>query len=349
MFNNATRQSFIPLNQIRYSAGGSESLQLPPVGFLSKIIVMVSATLTTNNAGTYTAVEQGPNSIIKRVRLHTNEGAEVYNLSGEGAYLMSRIIRSQYDYRNPAPSFASTATAPHVYYYPSTLAVSTTTTVRFPIHIPVAWGEQLQAGLILLQNQISRMQLELTFGDALTDLYTAAGGGAITVGAVTIKPLMEIFNVPDNAQDYPDISTVMITLEENQPVTSTGDFQYRPLLGLEYLDIIQEFTNNGVRMTPDNFSKLQLVYAQTQNAYTVDIQTQLYIQRYRLGGIDLPDGVFWWSFGMGTGLPEIGNTRDVIDTGRVTDLQLNTHIGEAVVLTNAKVKSIRRMLSEVAR
>jgi hypothetical protein len=98
-----------------------------------------------------------------------------------------------------------------------------------------------------------------------------------------------------------------------------------------------------------DFNNLQLTYAQTQNAYRINTQFFNHYTRKRLGGIDLPDGVFYWDFSGGFGLPEVGNTRDAIDTSRITDLQFITTIAPTVTLVNAQVRTISRTLSQVAK
>lgn len=351
-FNNATRQSIFPLPPFAYSANAIIPIQLPQVGFLSKILIGVKANVTAGAHGTYTtnttAPIPDPFRFIKRVRLATNEGAELVNMSGYGLYLFSRILRTQFDVRNPSPSLASTNTAYDIYNAPATIAQGATADVNFMIEIPVAWGEQLQAGLLLLQNPVTRIMLELTFGDATTDLITlAASGGAaaLTVNTISVNSVMEIYNVPDDRRNYPNINEVQLLREELVPIVNVGDFQYRPALGNTYLDHIMQFENNGARMLPANFSQFGVTYAQTQNAYRVQPQFMEYRTRRLLGNQDLPDGVYWWPWDCGFGIPEINTTRDVFDTSRITDMQLTTGIAPTVTLTNAQVRVISRQLA----
>ncbi len=352
-FNQATRQAIIPAGTFNYVVGSPQQQQLPQVGLLANLWLTVSATFLTAHTGTYTIVDgpiPNPYGIIQRVRVFTNEGNELINLSAAGLYLIQRLQRSSYDPRNPLASLGSTNTAAAIYNAP-TMAIDTTYTITFNMKIPIAWGPQLQAGLILLQNNYTRITAEVTFNDGTVSGNLITMGGttpSISALAVTCLLAMEIFNLPPSTASYPDLSKVLIQREDLQPVTNTGNFSYNPVLGNTYLDWIMQFENNGARMVPANFSQLQLVYSQTQAVYNETPSQFLARNRELLGNIDLPDGVFWWAMSDGFGLLEVGNTRDAINTGLLTALQLISTIGSTVTLTNARVRVISRQLASVA-
>lgn len=354
-FNQATRQSFIQLgNGLTYSANGVSSIQLPQVGFLAKIIIPIAIAYTTAATGTYVNITTGlnftPYGLVRRVILRTNEGAEIYNTSGMGNYLVQRTLRTATDVRNPLTSANSTNAANAVFQIPATMTTSTAYTQQFALVIPVAWGDSLAAGLILLQNPTTRLTLEIQWGDLSVDDFTLGGTTpALSVTSVTATPMMEVYNLPANTNDYPDLSMLHVILEDTTPIVSTGDFTYRPPLGNLYLNVIHQFINNSAAMVPANFSKYSLNYAQTQTAYTITPQQQGVYQRYRNGGIDMPDGVVQWGFDYGTGFPEIGNMRDVVDTSRLTDLSIISTINTSVTLTTASVRTVREMLAPLAR
>jgi hypothetical protein len=361
MFNQATRQSHIQLQPVAYSSGAVVSQQLPPVGFLSKIVVPFSINLTTAAAGA-NAYPLGlpctPYNLFQRIRVLTNEGAEIYNTSGTGNYLLQRSMRGGYDIRNPLTSYSSSNTALAISSLPAISGNSQTVTISGSLMLPISWQEANLAGLILLQNPTTRLQLEFTFANAASGtsglIYNSTAQTS-TINSVTISPMMEIYNLPASASDYPDLSNVHVVLEDTTPITATGDFVYRPTLGNIYLNIIQSFRNNVVngslnnQFLPTDFTQLRLNYAQTQQAYNYTPAQKLVMQRYYGSGIDMPDGVFWWDFVFGSGLLEIGNTRDVIDTARLTDLAVVTSISSASTNTPGTCYTIREMLAPIAR
>lgn len=347
-FNNATRQSFIQGNPFRYTANGIDQQQIAPVGLLSKIIIPIIISFTTGANPPSNLTDNdipSPFGLVRRIVLRANEGAEIYNTSWWGNYLISRTMRDGFDYRNPSPSYDSLANASRVFNLPAVYAANTTYTVVCPIVIPVAWAESLQAGLILIQNISTRLTCELTWGDVGVDMLNMAGASALTNVSVQAQPMLEIYNTPEHLEDYPDLSMVRVILDETEQLTTTGDYNFRPPLGNIYMQVIQHFTNNKVSMTPADFTRLRLAYAQTQQMYNITPEQQLYIQRYRAGNIDFPNGVWWWNFIFGSGLLEVPNTRDVIDTSRLTDLSIYTSINPATnVGANSKVYTVKDML-----
>jgi hypothetical protein len=350
-FNNATRQSIIQLPPIPYAANTTQSIQLPQVGFLSEILIPCQFVIQSNGtlaATNLTAPQITPYQVVKRLTLRTNEGAEIYATSGEGNYFVTRYLRSSFDPRNPLTTVANTNVVNSVFQLPPSYAISTTYNINFTLYIPVALQQSLLAGLILLQSPTTRLTLEIQWGDILVDPFNISAG-AFTLTSGTTLPSMMIYNLPASQDDYPDVSWVHVIQEEIQPVANTGDFLYRPPLGNMYLRVIQEFINNNARMTPANFSRLSLNYAQTQTAYNINPAQQAWMQRFRLGGLDLPDGVWAWDFLYGTGILEMGNMRDVIDTARLTDMNIISTIAGSVTLTNAFVRNIKEMLAPISR
>lgn len=350
-FNNATRQSFIQGNPFRYSPNQSDQQQLSPVGFLSKIIIPIVVKFTTgaNPPTNLTANDvPSPYGLIRRLSVRANEGAEIYNTSGWGNYLISRTMRDAFDYRNPQPSYGSANSSAGVFNLPASYAANTAYTIRFPLIIPIAWAESLQAGLVLIQNVSTRLTTEIQWGDVTTDMLNMTGATAIDPATVSVQaqPMLEIFNTPEHIEDYPDMSMVRVILDETSPLTTTGDFNYRPNLGNVYMQVLQHFTNNKVSMNPlTDFTSLRLNYMQTQQMYAITPAQQLFIQSYRQGNMSLPDGVWWWDFVFGSGLLEVPNTRDVLDTSQVTDLSIYTGIDQSVTIgANSKVYTVKDML-----
>ena len=347
-FNAATRQSWLQANPIPFASLSTQSQQLQQIGFLSRIIIPISINFTTSNGADDTFANwlddlPTPWGFVKQLRLYTNEGQELWNTSGYGAYLHESTCRTALDPRNPVASFNSTNTAAAIYKIPSTYAKNTTYTITFYLYMDIAWEPSLIAGLIFLQNPTNRVTLEMTWGQA-SDLLNIGGGGSITINSVTAVPLIEVFNLPQSSANWPALSWAHMVIEDtNNPVTGTGDFPYKPLLGNSYLSIINAFNNNGTNMNVTDFSLFRIQYQGTQNSYTVTPTQQVIMQRDRYAH-DMPDGVFVHDFRLGSGLPELGNTRDVINTAQLTDFQIISTISAAITQP-AYMRAVREMLA----
>ena len=352
-FNRATRPSLQNFGNMTFTSDGSDIMQLPQVGFLSELLVNVTVNLTTNAfTGTVTAgtaSKISPYSLIKQIVLRTNDGSELYRTSGSDNYIIQRLQRTQYDPLNLPTGLGITTANEAVTKLPGAFAVSTAYVLRFTLRIPVAWNKSLQAGLILLQNPTTRLSLELQFGNSKDMLVSSDGSLAPTVFTATITVTGSVFQVPRSEADYPSVAYAHRWISEQNAWTNARN-EYKPPLADEYLSLTQSFFNTASLTRPDpaaNITQMQLRYAQSQVPYSLPVGAFLAKQQEYFGGLQLPDGVFHWSFTDQFGLPEIGGRRDTIDTDKLTDMAVITDWGSLALSGSPVVVSIREVLSRI--
>jgi hypothetical protein len=236
----------------------------------------------------------------------------------------------------------------------ASLGASAVQNWRAPLWLDVAWGPQLQAGMQLMQDPAIKYQMEATWGSA-TDLYSATTG-TVTLSNIQILPSTHLFHVPDRAVDLPKLSYTKTTIEDIQALNvGSGDNPYKFVTGNMAEKVILEYVNTpaGVKTpffptgaTPsasvNPVTRIKTRYSQTQVPYDCDADTWLWRQRF-LYGQDLPGGVYVHEFGMPNGLPELVGPRDIINTARLTDLDLIATLS-GQTLTNAFVRAIRSQL-----
>ena len=98
-----TRQSLITLAPMvpatADTAGITTTQQLPTSGYLSAIWFILQATTTTASGASNVvkAYPQTPWGLIRKIRVYTNMGVDLWNTSGYGAYLYMRSLRSAWD------------------------------------------------------------------------------------------------------------------------------------------------------------------------------------------------------------------------------------------------------------
>jgi hypothetical protein len=352
-FNRATRQSIIQLPDQTYpgTAGQITRLDLPQTGFLGALWLKLVGTTTTAAASTTTVGTYPgpmPANFIRRIRVYNNQGVELVNVTGFGLYLYNATLRTGFDQAVDHADFSyGAASNPFARYFAgvSSLAASSTETWRFAWCLPIAWGFSLQAGLQLLQDPAIRYTMEITWGDA-TDLYSATTG-TVTLSGVTLKPTIELYHVPAQAIDLPRLSYSKTILEDLQALTAgTGENTYKFVTGNLATRIIQEFSNApaGVRaaILPASITQRRLRYSQTQIPYDQDPDTVLFRQRL-LYGRDLPAGVYVDELSDPMGLPELVGTRDIINTARLTDMDIITTLS-GVTLATGQMRTIREQL-----
>src|SRR6476646_6715589 len=88
-FGKHSRQNFRPMNGLDFTASGRTSQPIPRVGYLGRIHIHFSGTLTVTLGGGTAALDAlGPWNLCNRVRVQANSGQDIYSVSGYGAYLV---------------------------------------------------------------------------------------------------------------------------------------------------------------------------------------------------------------------------------------------------------------------
>lgn len=345
-FNLATRQFKQVLSPQSYVASGTSQQDLPQVGYLARIDCIVTGTVTASAAGATAATYVPPPfGLIKRIKLSTNEGADIWSTSAWGAYVYGRTLRTGYDVAVNHADFLGGFNDPYSAYFaaPGTLGASASASFVIPISLQLSWGEMLLSGLILLQNPGVRFTLSVDWGTG-TDLYSA-NGATCTFSNVQLVPQLTLYHVPADPQDQPDLAFAKTVLEDIQTITAAGVQTYRPLMGNTYTRIIHELINGGTTpFTKTEVTDHNITFAQTQSVYTEKTAHKLMEQR-RLYGGDLPAGVFVHEFSLGNGVPEFPNGRDNFDTSQITDMAVNTTIASGTTVNaGSYMRTIREQL-----
>lgn len=363
-FNRGTRESFLTQPSIPFTQGQPNKVDMPQTGFLADLFGLVSGTTTTGAASSTTIRPYIPTplGIVRQFRVFNNQGVDVWNTSAWGANVINSTQKVHLDWLveqagefNYANAFG-TAQDPFTRYRDTdaSLGASATNNWRFPFWLPIAWGPSLQSGLQLLQDPAIRYSLQVGWGDA-TDLYSATTG-TVTLSNIVCLPTTHLFHVPERSMDLPKLSFSKTTIEDTQPLLSgSGDNVYKFVTGNMASKVVLEYVNTpaGVQ-TPlfptgatadasvNPITRIKLRYSQTQIPYDCDADTWLAIQRWRYSK-DLPGGVYVHELSMPNGLPELVGIRDIINTARLTDLDLIATLA-GQTLSNAFIRGIREQL-----
>lgn len=356
-FESDTRQQIITLSPMSPpspgTAGQIVTQQLPTSGYLSSIWMLLQGTTTTTSAqstvvGTY---PQPPWNFLRKIRVYTNMGVELVNLSGYGLYLYQSTQRTALDIDTIVNSLTYAATdggsnntvKSRYLVHPTSLGVSSSETWKAGYYLPIAWGTGGKAGLQLLQDDAVKYYLELTFGD-LTDLYTSSSGTPALTN-VSVTPMVETFSTPRNPANRPDLSYSKVLLEETQPLDAgTGVSTFKMVTGNMVTQLIHELSNGSTAkpLDPSEVTLMRMDYAQTQVPYNMNPDIQLLRQAF-LYGRNMPQGVYIWELAEALGLKELPTMRDVIDTLMLTNLQSELTIS-GVTLSSSKLRTIKEWL-----
>lgn len=291
-FSNATRRKF---NQIGTKSKGSAnplSWDIPKTGLLAGIYLSirgsVSGSLSAPNAF-------GFSSIIRRVRLVTNGGIDLINISGPQYF---HLLADQLeDYRDV---LAGTSGRTAV----------TATTFNLDMYLPIVLNSRDDIGLFMLQNEQTLVQLEVEFE---TDTVVATGA---TVAA-TVSPAVEYFTVPLKREDWPPLNIVQQILGDERVLSGAGDYDYHWPRGNTYVSLIHGF--GFAASGADNWSSARVFINQSDTLveYTpglLDLEYAKTHGRIRRAGV-IPVDLAGTS-----GLGNFGSSRDMLYSARVTEL-----------------------------
>lgn len=362
-FARATRQSILTQPAFSFSSGLPVKLDLPQTGFLADIFALFVGTTTTGAASSTTLLNYipPPLGIANRIHVFSNQGVDIWSAGAWATYLSNKTEKyrfepiveeaSEFNYSN---AFGNSRD-PFTRYFQSdaALGASASQNWRFSSWLPIAWGPSAESGLQLLQDPAIRYSFEVTWG-TLASLYSATTG-TVTISA-TCLPTVVLYHAPERAIDLPKLSYTRTVLEDQQALLSgSGDNVYKFVTGNIATKVILEHVNapagvqtpifpNGTTLanSTNPVTRTKLRYSQTQIPYDMDADTQLFRQRW-LYGQDLPGGVYVHELSMPNGLPELVGVRDVLNTARLTDLDLITTLS-GVTLTNGFTRGIRHQL-----
>jgi hypothetical protein len=292
-----TRRKILPLTgAVTRPVGGGTfgPYTLPKTGLLARLYLAlrgtVAGTLTTPNA-------LGMASLISRIRVVANSGLDIFNVSGAGYhYLLRNMLESEYI----DPVSQSNATA-----------AVTATAFNLDAVIPIAVNMRDPSGLLMLQNEQTIVNVYI---DWLADASVATGA---TVTLTTGDLFMEVFTVPPDPQDWPNLNIVHQCLEDQQQVAGAGDFPYNWPRGNTYVQIAHGFGIGAAGA--DNFSRLALRvnqsdYLQNTPPDYLDVEYRLMRGRARpLGGVFI-------DLAATSGLGCYALARDLLNSALVTDL-----------------------------
>ena len=302
------------------AAGGMAFQQLPPVGFLSRIHLVIRGTFPALG-GVGNAL--GKCSIIRQIRLYTNSNNQIFEMSGaQYHWLLREMLDSEY-FDQLADGDARAAVAAGAF--------------NLDVIIPVALNRRDAIGLINLQSDTLRLTLEVTFESPV--VVGGAGTGAYAVNPTAV-PYLEVFSVPTDPRNWPRIDLIHQCLGHVEVMPGAGQYAYQWPKGNVYLQVAH---GAGIGAAgADNFSFYNL---RVQQSDSLQLTDPLYLDRehWDLRGRARPLGGIYWD-GMATsGLGTFGLTRDLFDSALVSDLA-----SVVTALAGGNLETVRRQLVALA-
>ncbi len=351
-FNEATRQNFVQGPVITYALGQTGFSRVPKVGFIRRILLLFSGTISiTLGGGTAALGAEAPWSILSRLRLVANGNTALFDTTGYGALISQLFSAYGFSGFGGRPRIPENVNVPGptatVFGAVNYIAAATDATAwRFGLEIPLGLSDDWRSplGLILAAAPDTELQIEATWGAtfysttaARTTPITTTGAATATMSA-TLTPWIEYFTIPQSPADYPDLRRIHTWTEVGpQTIAANGDQDVVIQRGNTVMRIAHiVWTNSAPDATA--ITQLQLRYNTNEVPYTFSRQLAAYLQRQRYVRY-LPDGVYahdlWHS----------ATPRDAINTLNLNELTSRiTTSGATIAGTSDRRTSMPRTL-----
>lgn len=359
--------------------GETKSVDLDRVGYLAYLFGYIEATITTGAAmaGTWDT-NFFPWNLISKITAESNSGYQFYNTSGfENMMIMRTLLGLSFDpgtaihpntsyngVRGARNAFAQVVNTTTNALVPAGTAIASSTVfkVRVPFVIPFVSHRDMRSGLILVQNNATRVTVRVTLGSTL-DLGVTSGTATLT--SCTLRTVQQVMSIPADptAQPYaPGEGFRHRIISEQLNWTASGDQDYRvPVNGIicrvwqHFLDVTSSrftplpfFAAAGSFADPTScaLGNATVEYASSQRPESVRAENILFATRYQLG-LDMPDGVLLYDFATGSSLEAGISIANLYNTRRLTEFKLQTNV-TSTPAAGAKINYMRQELQPAA-
>lgn len=327
-FAQATRQNWQMLPAVAGADSATIQVSIPKVRLLSKIRLLVTATLTAQHAGnvTYVPAPFAPYNYLRNVRLEINNGFAPFNLSGRDLYFYN-LVRG--DAAGLTPAVAGRGKV--IQGLTSSPAPGTANVVRFLVDLPVTLNDRDPVGLMLLQNEETTVTLTVDF-NTMNALAPAAAGYTFATTAVTVIPMIETFSIPAVKEATPDLSILKLVHSKTETVTGAGVHTLTLPTGQTYRKLLIYIADAaGGEADGDIAGNFELVLNQADIPFLIRPSVLAAINHEQFNTV-LPQGLWVFDFSY-QGLSGYGGSRDWIDTERLTEFWFRFNAAAAGSIT----------------
>ena len=339
LFNNATRENvhMMPKQTVTEELGNA-LFTFPKSRLLAKIYVAVKAKVKVS--GTAGKVEGlhvfTPYKILKRVGLSLNNGFDPVQISGDKLAMLN-MIQIHPGMVMPAPEGTNCKFDGF-----TASAEGTSNEFAFMLEVPVTLNENVNTGLILLQNAETMVQLSVDIAKA-SELITAEGYTA-EIEKVEIQPCLTTFTIPAMEQAFPDISVLSLKSARTETFPGSGENVVKLNVGTIYRKLILYIEKEDGTPFEDSdiTSNIQLLFNQADTPYNISPEMLRYINGAHLG-ITLPKGMYIFDFSSQGQLCNLGGSRYLIDTERLQEfwVKFASNVGGKITVISENLTRLK--------
>lgn len=321
MFAQATRQNIQSFGKKTITQGATMvDFLLPKARLLSKIYLECDFKFKLKHASktTLDTDEFTPYRPIRRLSLDLNNGFSPYVIGGKELSVLNALRM------NSNIVFPQSDNEVGYCYAPKQLKASTTGVsnhIRTTIELNTTLNDRDPIGIVLLQNNETAVELKVDI-ESENMFVNNEAGFTVEVEEITLQASAETFSIPAIAEAFPDISVIKLVTSRTEAFPGNGQNLIDLTTGTIYrkLAFIVEDLDGNPFADEDFTSNIDLIFNTADVNYSIPAKTLRHINESQLG-IALPKGCYCFDFSY-NGLPNLGGTRDYIDTERLTSFQL---------------------------
>lgn len=321
LFAQMTRQHWQALPPIAGAENSVVSFTIPKVRLLSKIRLLVTATLNAQHASntSYTPAVFAPFSLLRNVKVDLNIGFTPFNIGGKELYFYN-LLRDEGSVIQPLIDTASAVAQSrrrNVLGKTAAPDPGTDNPLRLVVDLPLTLNDRDPVGLLLAQNEETTITVEVAFGN-VNDVAPASTGYTFALSNIVVQPFVETFSIPAVREALPDLGTIKIVNMVKETIPGAGEKTVKLLRGLTYRKLLIFIEDgSGGEADGDLPGDIEIVLNQTDTPYRVPPRILAAINQEQYG-FELPQGLFVFDFSY-QGLANYGGSRDYIDTERLTE------------------------------
>lgn len=363
LFGANTRQHRQMLATQTVNGGGqSMSFTVPKTRLLQAVTLLVKADVTFNSDTEYdvdiysSSVGTQPYRVLRNIFIDYNNGFRPVRGSAEELAKLNMVRTNP---RNLLPRGMDTyysfgKTLCNLYKEDGTVAntihieknVEKTYTTEFVLELPLTLNDRDPVGLILAQSNESLININI---DVETDasyicqaLKNKCPNLNSIIGAVEVTPMLTTFSIPSSQDCFPDLSVIKIVDARTENYAGGGSNQVKLPVGMIYRKLMLDFRDaeGNVIEDDDITSNIELVFNGADIPYSISAKHLRYLNTSQLG-YELPKGLYLFDFS-NQGIPNLGGSRDYIDTERITEftLRFTTPEGGKVNIISEKISRL---------
>lgn len=337
LFSQGTRQTFQTLGAIHVTGENTRNtFTLPKSRLLSKIWIEVEAEYIIKSDMSILNNKFSPLEILRRVEVNLNNGFSPFILSGRDLHLytMNRM--------NPVTfgSFNSYYNDKKVNYVENkkTDDVNKPNKMRFMCMLPLTLNDRDAVGLVLLQNEETVVNVNIDVGQMKDAFILSSTSDEVIFKSLVITPMLETYTIPPSPLAFPDLSVLKIVQSKEETFTANTAQTVKLNTGTIYRKMVLYFEDENGRpiKETDFIGNMELVFNTADVPFSIKpsiLAAKNAIETY--SNEKFEDGVFMFDFSY-QGLPNLGGSRDYIDTERLTEFWLRftcNKVGKVTVIS----------------